>query len=80
MKGPAAGVNIGRPLGDQSTSSVSTLSPTVKQRQRENLLNNLMDASEWLEDQIDGGDECRGRDSTISGHIRAIESAIGELK
>lgn len=33
------------------------------------------DVLEWLRDQIDGGDECHGRDQAISAHIRTLESA-----
>ena len=39
----------------------------------------LSDLLGWLEEQIDGGLECRGRDGTISHHIRTVEAAIAKL-
>lgn len=36
----------------------------------------LNELREWLLDQIDGGDECRGRDGEISTHIDSVEWAL----
>ena len=40
----------------------------------------LEEVIDWLHDQIDGGDECRGRDGVISHHIRGLEAAQVELR
>lgn len=40
----------------------------------------LTQASDWLGEQIDGGDECRGRDAEISRHIRAVDGAAAMLR
>lgn len=40
----------------------------------------LTEAADWLTEQIDGGDECRGRDVEISRHIRAVEGAAALLR
>lgn len=39
-------------------------------------LSDLRDLHDWLHDQIDGGLECRGRDTTISSHIDTVERAM----
>lgn len=36
----------------------------------------LEDVYEWLQDQIDGGEECRGRDSEISNLMRTLGETI----
>ena len=33
----------------------------------------ITELGDWLCEQIDGGLECRGRDSIISTHIRTVE-------
>ena len=40
----------------------------------------LTDAADWLTEQIDGSDECRGRDAEIRRHIRAVEGAAALLR
>lgn len=40
------------------------------------LLEDLRDVRQWLEDEIYGGEECRGRDSRISLHIDTLTKAI----
>lgn len=31
---------------------------------------------DWLHDQIDGGEECRGRDARISSYIRELDNLL----
>jgi len=35
----------------------------------------LEELADYLHEQIDGGDECRGRDQRISANIRTVEAA-----
>jgi hypothetical protein len=42
-------------------------------------ISDLQQLADCLVGQIDGGEECRGRDSLITGHIEAVDAAIRAL-
>lgn len=44
------------------------------------VISRLDEVAEWLTEQIDGGDECRGRDQEISAYIRYVEGAAAILR